>query len=168
MKEEGGEGKEEALTLTFSHLLPVLLLAPFFARPLTFVPCSLLRNRTETLATQAIWAATFKMKPLWLNFCKFLSFPFNFAITKFGIFVNCLHCHRLLTLATIRINLRWTSEQNVISIIPLGDTEAGGFIARAKTELVPYPWWHSIKFSTVRLCPEVQPLTLFIPFLAKY
>ena len=31
-----------------------LLLAPFFARSLTLVPRSLLLNRTETLATQAI------------------------------------------------------------------------------------------------------------------
>ena len=34
--------------------LPALLLAPFVARPLTPVPRSLLLNRTETLATQAI------------------------------------------------------------------------------------------------------------------
>ena len=34
-----------------------LLLAPFFARSLTLVPRSLLLNRTETLATQAILAA---------------------------------------------------------------------------------------------------------------
>ena len=36
------------------HPLPALLLAPFFARSLTLVPHSLLLNRTETLATQAI------------------------------------------------------------------------------------------------------------------
>ena len=34
--------------------LPALLLTPFFARSLTLVPRSLLLNRTETLATQAI------------------------------------------------------------------------------------------------------------------
>ena len=34
-----------------------LLLAPFFAQSLTLVPRSLLLNRTETLATQAILAA---------------------------------------------------------------------------------------------------------------
>ena len=34
--------------------LPALLLAPFFARSLTLVPRSLLLNRKETLATQAI------------------------------------------------------------------------------------------------------------------
>ena len=47
MKEggEGGEGRKLSL--------PVLLLAPFFARSLTLVPRSLLLNRTETLATQA-------------------------------------------------------------------------------------------------------------------
>ena len=45
MKEVGGEGKE--------GILPALLLAPFSARSLTLVPCSLLLNRTETLATQA-------------------------------------------------------------------------------------------------------------------
>ena len=39
--------------LTFlPYPLPALLLAPFFARGLTLVPGSLLRNRTETLATQ--------------------------------------------------------------------------------------------------------------------
>ena len=36
------------------HPLPVLLLAPFFARSFTLFPRSLLLNRTETLATQAI------------------------------------------------------------------------------------------------------------------
>ena len=46
MKEVGGEGKE--------GILPALLLAPFSARSLTLVPCSLLLNRTETLAKQAI------------------------------------------------------------------------------------------------------------------
>ena len=35
------------------HPLPALSFAPFFARSLTLVPCSLLRNPTETLATQA-------------------------------------------------------------------------------------------------------------------
>ena len=39
--------------LFLPHLLPVLLLAPFFARSFTLVPRSLLLNRTETLATQA-------------------------------------------------------------------------------------------------------------------
>ena len=37
------------------NLLPALLPAPFFARSLTLVPRSLLRNRTEKLATQAIF-----------------------------------------------------------------------------------------------------------------
>ena len=42
----GGEG-------TFPpHLLPALLLAPFFARSSTLVPRSLLRNRTEKLASR--------------------------------------------------------------------------------------------------------------------
>ena len=41
-----GEGKEGNL--------PALLLGPFFARSLTLVPLSLLIDRTETLATQAI------------------------------------------------------------------------------------------------------------------
>ena len=36
------------------HPLPALLLAPFFARSLTLVPRSLLLNRTETPATQAM------------------------------------------------------------------------------------------------------------------
>ena len=39
------------------HPLPALLLTPFFARSLTLVPRSLLLNRTETLATQARFAA---------------------------------------------------------------------------------------------------------------
>ena len=44
----GGEG-------TFPpHLLPALFLAPFFARSSTLVLRSLVRNRTEKLATQAI------------------------------------------------------------------------------------------------------------------
>jgi len=34
------------------HPLPALLLTPFFARPLTLVPQSLLLNRTETLASR--------------------------------------------------------------------------------------------------------------------
>ena len=49
-----------------SNPLPALLLVPFFARSLTLVPRSsfpvprsLLRNRTETLATQAIKQHTF-------------------------------------------------------------------------------------------------------------
>ena len=36
------------------HPLPALFLAPFFARSLTLVPRSLLLNRMETLATQAL------------------------------------------------------------------------------------------------------------------
>ena len=36
------------------HPLPTLSLALFFARSLTLIPRSLLLNRTETLATQAI------------------------------------------------------------------------------------------------------------------
>ena len=36
------------------HPLPAVLLAPFFARSLTLVPRSLLLNRTELLAMQAI------------------------------------------------------------------------------------------------------------------
>ena len=40
------------------HPLPALLLAPFFTRSLTFVPRSLLLNRTETLATQATGGGT--------------------------------------------------------------------------------------------------------------
>ena len=50
----GGEGRKE--TSFLPHPLPALLLAPFFARSLTLVPRSLLLNRTETLATQAILA----------------------------------------------------------------------------------------------------------------
>ena len=36
-----------------------LLLAPFFALSLTLVPCSLLQDRTETLATQATTSGAF-------------------------------------------------------------------------------------------------------------
>ena len=56
MKEGGGEGegKEGEDFLPFSHPLPALLLAPFLVRSSTLVPRSLLRNRTETLAWQAI------------------------------------------------------------------------------------------------------------------
>ena len=39
--------------------LPALLLAPFFARSLTLVPRSLLLDRTETLATQAMFKPIF-------------------------------------------------------------------------------------------------------------
>ena len=39
--------------------LPSLLLAPFFARSLTLLPRSLLRNSTEKLATQAIKQHTY-------------------------------------------------------------------------------------------------------------
>ena len=50
--ESGGRGKFRSF---LPHPLPALLLTPFFARPLTLVPRSLLLNRTETLATQASW-----------------------------------------------------------------------------------------------------------------
>ena len=46
----GGEGRKETF---LPDPLPAVLLAPFFARSLTLVPCSLLLNRTETIATQA-------------------------------------------------------------------------------------------------------------------
>ena len=46
--------------------LSAFLLAPFFARSLTFVPCSLLLNRAETLATQA----TFGKRDPTLNLSK--------------------------------------------------------------------------------------------------
>ena len=52
MKEGGGEG-EGSKPSFLPHPLPALLLAPFFARSLTLVPCSLLLNRTETLTTHA-------------------------------------------------------------------------------------------------------------------
>ena len=50
MKEREGGGKEG----NASAPPPALLLAPFFARSLTLVSRSLLLNRAETLATQAI------------------------------------------------------------------------------------------------------------------
>ena len=50
--ESGGRGRE--VSFLSSPPLPALLLAPFFARSLTLVPRSLLLNRTETLATQAM------------------------------------------------------------------------------------------------------------------
>ena len=55
--ESGGRGRGRKETSFLHHPLPALLLAPFFARSLTLVPRSLLLNRTETLATQAILAA---------------------------------------------------------------------------------------------------------------
>ena len=39
--------------LKFQGLFPALLLASFFMRSLTLVPCSLLQNHKEMLATQA-------------------------------------------------------------------------------------------------------------------
>ena len=49
-----GRGRKERFPSFLPHPLPALLLAPFFARSLTLVPHSLLLNRTETLATQAM------------------------------------------------------------------------------------------------------------------
>ena len=46
------------------HPLPALLLAPFFARSLTLVPRSLLLNRTETLATQAMNEDTYEISSI--------------------------------------------------------------------------------------------------------
>ena len=43
--------KTEEQEMECLHPLPALLLVPFFPRSLTLVPLSLLRNRTETLAT---------------------------------------------------------------------------------------------------------------------
>ena len=50
-EERRGTGCGRAKNGTRAH--PAVLLAPFFARSLTLVPRSLLRNRTEMLATQA-------------------------------------------------------------------------------------------------------------------
>ena len=55
--ESGGRGRGRKETSFLPHPLSALLLAPFFARSLTLVRRSLLLNRTETLATQAILAA---------------------------------------------------------------------------------------------------------------
>ena len=49
--ERRGRGKGKITFLP--HPLPPLLVSSFFTRSLTLVPRSLLRNRTETLATQA-------------------------------------------------------------------------------------------------------------------
>ena len=46
------------------HPLPALLLTPFFARSLTLVPRSLLLNRTETLATQAMNEDTYEISSI--------------------------------------------------------------------------------------------------------
>ena len=43
----------QAFSSFLPHPLPALLLTPFFVRCLTLLPCSLLLNRTETLAMQA-------------------------------------------------------------------------------------------------------------------
>ena len=48
-----------------AHPLPALLLALFFARSLTLVPCSLFWNRTETLATQAKCVPTLTLTNCW-------------------------------------------------------------------------------------------------------
>ena len=50
-KKRGGGGGEGTFP---PHLLPALFLAPFFARSSTLVLRSLVRNRAEKLATQAI------------------------------------------------------------------------------------------------------------------
>ena len=67
-----------------SHPVPALSLAPFLARSLTLVPRCLLRNQTETLATQAsfsfplksmvwchqeeiLWKTNGRYKCSWLN-----------------------------------------------------------------------------------------------------
>ena len=66
------------------HPLPALLLAPFFARSLTLVPCSLLLNHTETLATQArqkmIPLPQLPIKPVHLWKLTVLSFTATFDI----------------------------------------------------------------------------------------
>ena len=49
-----GRGRKKRFPSFLPHPLPALLLAPFFARSLSLVPHSLLLNRTETLATQAM------------------------------------------------------------------------------------------------------------------
>ena len=56
------------------HPLPALLLAPFFARSLTLVPRSLLRNRTETLAMQAGVVSTACAEWTWFGYpvCRIL------------------------------------------------------------------------------------------------
>ena len=54
MKVGRGEGRKRVSFLSSPPLL-ALLLAPFFARSLTLAPRSLFLNRTETLATQAIF-----------------------------------------------------------------------------------------------------------------
>ena len=51
---EGRGGREGRFPSFLPHPLSPFLLVPFFARSLTLVPLSLLLNRTETLATQAI------------------------------------------------------------------------------------------------------------------
>ena len=56
----------QAFSSFLPHPLPALLLAPFFARSLTLVPRSLLLNRTETLATQAILDLLLKTS-FWTN-----------------------------------------------------------------------------------------------------
>ena len=52
---ERGRGRKE--TFFLPNPLPAHLLAPFFGQSLTLVPRSLLLNRTETLATQAIFSS---------------------------------------------------------------------------------------------------------------
>ena len=52
-----GEGEGKEVSFVSPHPLPALLLAPLFSRSLTLVPRSFLLNRTETLATQAIFSS---------------------------------------------------------------------------------------------------------------
>ena len=53
-KNKRGGGSRERKETFLPHPFPAISLASFFVRSLTLVPCSLLRNRTETLVTQAI------------------------------------------------------------------------------------------------------------------
>ena len=71
---EGGRAVEGTFP---PHLLPALLLAPFFARSSTLVLRSLLRNRTEKLATQAIFFSdvTFIALPVPLHGRRTYFFP---------------------------------------------------------------------------------------------
>ena len=56
-------GLSASVSILSSPPPPALLLVPFFARFLTLFPCSLLLNRTETLATQARVSAECSVRP---------------------------------------------------------------------------------------------------------
>jgi len=77
----GGKKRQRKETVSFlsSPILPALSLVPFFARSLTLVPRSLLRNQTETLAN------TFRI-------CIFLFRSYSFGTKTINTFIRSRSC----------------------------------------------------------------------------